>query len=148
MKCCNGHHTTISPKKTHLTNTEHRFLNYESNVKSILLGYMNGSGAGNLDAMAVLLDLPNGRNFTRSFSRHQEFVGETIRSVSAKEMDLALAMELKATVIHEESEEYYEYWIKEDELTRKNSDLQCLTIWDGNGVRVVTIMYLCPGTDS
>ena len=58
--------------------------------------------------MAVLLYLPNGRNFTRVLSRHQEFVGETMRSVSGKEMDLALAMELKSTVVHEESEEYYE----------------------------------------
>ena len=98
-------------------------MNYESNVKSILHGYTNGLSAGNLDAMAVLLDLPNGRNFTRAFSRHQEFVGETIRSISGKEMDLALAMELKSTVIHEESEEYYECWIKEDYSTRRKFGL-------------------------
>ena len=38
-------------------------------------------------------------------------------------MDLALKMELKATIIMEESEEYYEQWVKEDKKTRKRFGL-------------------------
>ena len=109
---------------------------------------MNGSGAGNLDAMAVLLDLPNGRNLSRSFSRHQEIVGESIRSITQKEMDLALAMELKATIIHEESEEYYQCWIKENIESRKKLDLSFHIIWDGSAVPAGTTMPLCLVMDS
>ena len=76
-------------------------MNYESNVKSIILVYMNGTGAGNPNAMRVLLDLPNGRNLNRSVSRHQYIVGESICSITKKEMNIALAMELKATIIHQ-----------------------------------------------
>ena len=38
-------------------------------------------------------------------------------------MDLALELELKATIVHEESEEYYERWIKSDEKERKKFGL-------------------------
>ena len=69
------------------------------NGKSVVLGYMNGVGGDDLDAMAVLLDFPIGRNLTRNFSRHQEVVGDKIRDYIIKEMELALEMELKATVI-------------------------------------------------
>jgi len=40
------------------------FMDYDANAKSIALGCMNDVGGTNLDAMAVLLDLPNGRNDT------------------------------------------------------------------------------------
>ena len=38
-------------------------------------------------------------------------------------MELALEVELKATVIHEESEEFYVGWVKEDHATRKKFGL-------------------------
>ena len=38
-------------------------------------------------------------------------------------MDLSLQMELKATVVSEESEEYYEQWVKKDKKTRKKFGL-------------------------
>ena len=38
-------------------------------------------------------------------------------------MELALDMELKTTVIHEESEEYYVSWVKKDNATRKKGRL-------------------------
>ena len=123
LSCCHNHNNYISPNKTHQGNNRKRFMEYDANAKSIILGYMNGVGGTNLDAMAVLLDLPNGRNLTRNFSRHQEIVGENIRERTKKEMDLALQMELKATVIHEESKEFYEIWKNEDKATRKKIGL-------------------------
>ena len=63
------------------------------------------------------MDFPNSRNLARQFIRNQEFVGSKIREVPSKEIELILEMKLKATVIHEESEEYYESWVKEDHAT-------------------------------
>ena len=56
-------------------------------------------------------------------------------------MELALEMELKATIIHEETKEYYEQWFK-SEKTRKSLDSPYRMIWDGRGVRVGIIMLL------
>jgi len=72
-------------------------MGYDMNVKSIVLGYMNWVGDGDLHAMAVLLDLTNGRKLTRNFSCYQQVVGEKIRDYIIKEMELAPKMELKAT---------------------------------------------------
>ena len=74
MKCCNRHKHTMSLDCIHLGSNPHKSTNYKSNIKSIILGYIHGSGTGNLDAMVVLLDLPNGRTLTRSFSRHEAIV--------------------------------------------------------------------------
>ena len=65
---------------------------------------MNGGGGVNVDTAAVMLDLPNGRNVSRSFSRHQKFVGAKIKEISEREMELSLQMELEATIVHEESQ--------------------------------------------
>ena len=40
-------------------------------------------------------------------------------SMVLEEMDLILRMELKVTIIMEESEEYYEQWVKEDKNEKK-----------------------------
>ena len=95
------------------------------NGKSVVLGYMNGVGGDDLDAMAVLLDLPNGRKLTGNFSRHQEVFGKKIRDYIIKGVELTLEMELKATVIHEENKEYYDEWIK---VKKKKRIFLCLTV--------------------
>ena len=84
---------------------------------------MNGGGGNTLDAAAVMFDLPNGRNVSRSMSRHQAFVGSKIKEITEREMKLALQMELEATIVHEESQEYYEKWIKESKTTRRKFGL-------------------------
>lgn len=60
---------------------------------------MNGTEVCNLDVMGVLLGLPNGWNLNQYFFSHEEIAGESICSITRKET------ELKATIIHEESEE-------------------------------------------
>lgn len=39
-------------------------IDFDVNIKSIILGYITGGMGGDLDIMEVLLDLPNGRNLS------------------------------------------------------------------------------------
>ena len=66
---------------------------------------MNGAAGTSLDTAGVLLDLPHAIYLTQSFSCHQNIVGEKIQDIVTEEMDLALQLELKATMIHEGGEE-------------------------------------------
>ena len=117
--CAHDHNFNLSPDLTHPDCNGRNFMHYDVNVKSILQGYMNGAAGNSLDTTGVLFDLPRSRNLTRSFSRNQEKVGEHIRATVIKEMDLALKLELKATILYEEREEYDEECIESDENTRK-----------------------------
>jgi len=78
---------------------------------------------------------------TRNFSRHQEIIDENIREYTNREIYLALQMELKATVIHEESKEYYEIWKNEDKKQEKSLGSPCPMIWDDSSARVITITH-------
>ena len=111
-------------------------MDYDSNVKGILQAYMNGAAGMSLDTAGVLIDLPNARNLSRNFSWHQELVGEKIRSIVVEEMDLVMQMELKLTIISEESEEYYKQWLKEDKKQEKSSASPYHMIWAGSGAPV------------
>ena len=51
-----------------------------------------------------------------------------------------MEMELKATIIIEEDEEYYEAWVKSDRKTGKNSGSPYCMTWDSSDVQVETIM--------
>ena len=126
MKCCNKYQTAISPTNTHQDSHGCRFMDYDMNVKCIVLGYTHGVGGGDLDAMAVLFDLHNGRNLTRNFSRHQEVAGESIRDYIIQEMELSLEMELKVTIMHKESKEYYDEWVKIEKKEKKKLGLTVL----------------------
>ena len=121
--CPHSHHFQLSPNLTHRDAIGHKYLDYDVNCKTIIQGYMNGAAGASLDTTGVLLDLPNAKNLTRNFSRHQDFIGEKIRDIVTEEMDLALQLELKATVIHEENEAFYEEWIKCNKKTRKKFGL-------------------------
>ena len=98
-------------------------MDYEANVNAVVQGYMNGQAGNSLDTTGVMMDLPKARNFTQSFSRHQDLVGQKIRETVMKEMDIALKMEIKATIVHKESEEFYETWLKTDKGKRKKIGL-------------------------
>ena len=51
-------------------------MHYDVNAKAIIQGYMNGAAGTSLDTAGVLLDLPHAKKLTRSFSHHQNIVGE------------------------------------------------------------------------
>ena len=117
-------------------------MDYDSNVKGIIQAYMNGAAGISLNIPGILIDLPNARNLSRNFSRHQELVGEKIRAIVMEEMDLALQMELKATIISEENEEYYEKWLNEDKKIGKSLASPYHMIWAGSGAPVVITMQV------
>ena len=48
-----------------------------------------------------------------------------MRDIASREIELATEMELKATVVYEESEEYYEWWIKQKQKDKKKFGLTC-----------------------
>ena len=87
-------------------------LDYDDNINAVLMGYINGTGARDVSKSLTLLDLPKASNFQRTCTRHQGIIGDKIREVTAREMDLALLMEIEATILHEKGEEYYEAWKK------------------------------------
>ena len=95
--------------------TEHNkyksILDYDANIFAILGPYMNGTGQRDASMSLSLLDLPSSRNFKRNISRHQSFIGEKIQAVSEKEMDLAMEMEIKETIMNEKGEKYYKEWV-------------------------------------
>ena len=68
----------MSPNLTHPDINGKNFMHYDANVKAIVQGFMNGAAGNSLDTTGVLPDLPSARNLSRSFSRHQEKVGENI----------------------------------------------------------------------
>ena len=68
---------------------------------------MNGNGLRDVSRRLSTFNLPNSRNFQRNISRHQGVVGDKIQAVAQQEMDLAMTMEIKATILHEEGEEFY-----------------------------------------
>ena len=76
-------------------------LNYDANILAILGPYINGTGQRDASMRLSLLDLPASRHFQRNISRHQAFIGEKIRNITQKEIDLTLQMEIKETVITE-----------------------------------------------
>ena len=95
-------------QKSYTEHNSHRtILDYDANIYAILGPYMNGTGQRDASMRLSVLDLPASRNFQRSISRHQAFIGEKIQAVCRKEMDLALKMEIKETILHEKSDEYY-----------------------------------------
>lgn len=112
-------------------------------MNAILLGYINRGGGTHVDTAAVIIDLPNGYNISRSFSCHQEFVGCKIRHISTREMELTLEMELKATIIYEESEEYYEFWIKKDKKDSQELGSPICMVWDCNADQAETTTPRC-----
>ena len=106
--CAHGHKHTLSPDLKSPDCKEKDLIDYEVNVKGILQEYMNGAAGSSLNTSGVLIDLLNARKLSRQFSWNQVLVGEKIHAMVVKEMDLALQIKLKATVIMEESEKYYE----------------------------------------
>ena len=48
-----------------------------------------------------------------------------MRNIDSREMELAIEMELKDTVMYEESKEYYEWWINQDKKDMKNFGITC-----------------------
>ena len=55
---------------------------------------------------ALLLDLPNTMNLEKVLNRHQEPITERIIQVASKEMEEAMEMEIKVTLVTLKGEKY------------------------------------------
>jgi len=64
-------------------------MDYDDHINAVLMGYINGTGVRDVSKSLTLLDLPKASNFQRTFTRHQGIIGDKIREVTAREMDLA-----------------------------------------------------------
>ena len=98
-------------------------LNYDANILAILGPYINGTGQRDASMRLSLLDLPASKHFQRNISRHQAFIGENIRNIAQKEIDLALEMEIKETIVNEKGEEYYTEWMSKKKGDREKIGL-------------------------
>ena len=74
--------------------------------------YINGTGARDTSLQYNLFDLPHSESLKRKISRYQKLVGIKIKDVAEYEIDLALAIEVKATVFLEKGGGWYDEWLK------------------------------------
>ena len=98
-------------------------LNYDANKLAILGPYINGTGQRDASMRLSLLDLPASKHFQHNISRHQALIGEKIRNIAQKEIDLALEMEIKETIVNEKGEEYYAEWMSKAKGDREKIGL-------------------------
>ena len=97
--------------KTYTSHNCHKsILDYDANIYAIIDPFITGSGPREASLRYSLLDLPSSRNLRRTISRHQSLVGSKIQEVCQNEMQLALELEVKETMIHEHGDEYYNNW--------------------------------------
>ena len=78
---------------------------------AILLPFITGVGPGEMETILSMFSLPNSQNYRNTIFRWQPFVCTKIIEISDREMQYAMAEEIKATIIAEQDEEYYESWI-------------------------------------
>ena len=84
----------------------------EENLIAILIPFVTGVGARELETILSMQGLPNSKNYERTIYRWQPMVAEKIIEISEREMRYAMSEEIKATIIADKGEEYYESWIK------------------------------------
>ena len=80
---------------------------------------MNGTGGRDTALQYTLMDLPNSESLKRTISHYQHLVGEKIRSVSEKEMELAMVDDIKATILAEKGEELYDEYFKNQKVNER-----------------------------
>ena len=69
------------------------------------------------------MDLPNYESLKRTIPRYQHLVSEKIRLVSEKETELAMVDEIKATILAEKGEEWYDEYLKIQKVNERQLGL-------------------------
>ena len=64
-----------------------------------------------MEAILSMFSLPNSQYYRKTIHRWQPLVCSKIIKISDKEMQYAMAEEIKVTIIAEKDEAYYESWI-------------------------------------
>ena len=106
--------------KSYSSNTKKvSILDHDQNIFAIVSPLINGTGGRATALQYTLMDLPNSESLKRTISRYQHLVGEKIRSVAEKEMELAMVEEIKATILTEKGEEWYNQYYAKPEGERE-----------------------------
>ena len=87
-------------------------MDYGDNVMGILAPFLTGIGPTEVTDMGCMLNLQRDNSFWKIIHRNQAIICKQIISISEKEMSIGMAEEIKATIINEISEEFYEDRIK------------------------------------
>ena len=78
---------------------------------AILLSFITGVEPGEMETIFSMFSLPNSQHYRNSIFRWQSLVCTMIIKISDREMQYAMAEEIKATIIVEKDKVYYESWI-------------------------------------
>ena len=89
-------------------------MDHDQNIFAIVSPLINGTGGRATALQYTLMDFPNSESLKRTISRYQHLVGEKIRSVAEKEMELAMVEEIKAIILTEKGEEWYNAYLKKN----------------------------------
>ena len=85
------------------------------NVKAVASQFYNTVNLSNICRSTTLLGLTKGRYTYNQVMRRQGIIGKNIREITAFEMELVVAMEVKATIVHNKGEKYYTEWLKKNQ---------------------------------
>ena len=90
---------------------------------AVLLPFISVVGPGEIETVLSMIGLPNSKHYRFTIYRWQPLVCEKIIEISDREMQFAMAEEIKATIVAEYDELYYESWIQKPMDQRKNIGL-------------------------
>ena len=93
-----------------MTHKKGRLGLHDTNLRIMMAPFFAGIGPREMTDVANVLDLPNSKNLDRTLSRHQPEIGAAIIKISEREMRIAMAEEIRYTIIAEKGEEYYKQW--------------------------------------
>ena len=95
----------------------------EENIIAILLPFITGVGPSELETILSMQGLPNSKYYERTILRWQPTIAAKIIEISEREMKYAMAEEIKASIIADKGEEYYESWLKKSVQDREKVGL-------------------------
>ena len=95
----------------------------EENVMAMLLPFITGVGPTELETILNMQGLPNCQHYQKTLLRWQPTIAEKIIGVSEREMNHAMVEEIKATIVADKGEEYYESWINKPTSERERIGL-------------------------
>ena len=104
-------HSTKEKKKSLTKGNYKKNIDRDENNMAILLPFITGVGPGEMETILSMFGLPNSQHYVRTINRWQPVMCKKIIEVSDREMQYTMEEEIKATIIAEKDEAYYESWI-------------------------------------
>ena len=83
----------------------------DENKIAIMLPFVTGVGPGEMETILNMFSLPNSKHYERTIFRWQPSTCDAIIEISDREMQYAMEEEIRATIIADKGEAYFESWI-------------------------------------